>query len=117
VRLVWFPGRVVRLVAPMARHVKNQAVFLHVVTTCKFPLHISGAGSAGVSAATLPDWVRVCASLSFPSRTAIRHNSVDYAELTKFFDELEASVAGRCAKITHVTADGAERCGDPSGDL
>lgn len=31
----------------------------------------------------------------------------DKATVRKFFDDLEASVAGRCQKITHVTADGA----------
>lgn len=36
----------------------------------------------------------------------------DKATLRAFFDALEASGAGRCAKITHVSADGADWIGD-----
>ena len=36
----------------------------------------------------------------------------DKATLRKFFDQLEASGAGRCARITHVTADGADWIGN-----
>lgn len=36
----------------------------------------------------------------------------DKKTLHAFFDQLEASGAGRCAKITHVTADGADWIGD-----
>ena len=36
----------------------------------------------------------------------------DKRTLRAFFDELEASGAGRCARITHVSADGADWIGD-----
>src|SRR5699024_5078298 len=36
----------------------------------------------------------------------------DKATLRKFFDQLECSGAGRCAAITHVSADGADWIGD-----